>query len=672
VDLFAPRPASPAAAAPITSREAPYRSDIDGLRAIAVLLVVGFHAFPEIVPGGFIGVDVFFVISGYLITGIILDAQRNGNFTFHHFYYRRIRRIFPALIVVLLSTYAVAWYLLLPDVMVSLGRNVFGGAAFSSNIVLLNEVSYFDIASDQKPLLHLWSLGVEEQFYIFWPLTLWLTAKMAPRTRLGWITWALLLASLALELELSASRPAVAFYLPITRMWEILSGAVLAMQRRRQAPALATISVGHLSQAASIGHFSRVGQLLHSTEARSFLGICLIATSSIAFDRTDVYPGWRALMPVLGTVLLISTDGCWVNRRLSSPLLVYVGLISYPLYLWHWPILTFARQVAFVSGVTLRYRMLAGAVAASFVLASATYHLIEKPIRFGRLRLSRVIALSTVMAGIGALGLATVAGNGLDFRIPEAVRGAAHVTVDVDHEWRVHRCLMEAYDGPALFADSCVDSGSEPLVFLWGDSLAGSLYPGLREGRGEGGYRLAQFTTAGCPPVLGMEIPGRPHCKENNDFIVAAIARYQPAIVLLDSIWEFRGLDFAQIDGTIAEIRRRSSARIVMLGPLPQWAGGLPHNTIQYYLLTSQLIPQYSKLHLQEDIRVTDETLRAKAVSLGVEYVSLWDILCRREECLTRVGAASQDLTAFDDVHLTLKGSTFAAMHVMPLVLAPR
>jgi len=144
-----------------------YRADIDGLRAVAVLLVVGFHAFRSSVPGGFVGVDIFFVISGFLITNIILDAQEKSAFSFRQFYMRRIRRIFPALIIVLTFTFLLSWYLLLPDKMISLGRNLFGGAFFLSNIVLLNETGYFDMAADQKPLLHLWSLGVEEQFYIF-------------------------------------------------------------------------------------------------------------------------------------------------------------------------------------------------------------------------------------------------------------------------------------------------------------------------------------------------------------------------------------------------------------------------------------------------------------------------------------------------------------------------
>jgi peptidoglycan/LPS O-acetylase OafA/YrhL len=202
-----------------TSQTLRYRPDIDGLRGVAVLLVVIFHAVPGNAPGGFVGVDVFFVISGFLITGIILNDQQRQRFSFANFYARRIRRIFPALIVVLLATYAVGWYLLMPDEFASLGRNVLGGAAFVSNFVLWSAVGYFDFEAGSKPLLHLWSLGVEEQFYIFWPLTLWLAARAGRRSAGPFIAWGLLLASFALDLAVSAASPPAAFYLPVTRIW---------------------------------------------------------------------------------------------------------------------------------------------------------------------------------------------------------------------------------------------------------------------------------------------------------------------------------------------------------------------------------------------------------------------------------------------------------------------
>jgi peptidoglycan/LPS O-acetylase OafA/YrhL len=190
-----------------------YRADIDGLRAVAVLLVVGFHAFRGSLPGGFVGVDVFFVISGFLITNFILDTQEKCTFSFRQFYMRRIRRIFPALIIVLTFTILTSWYLLLPDKMISLGRNLFGGAFFLSNIVLLNETGYFDIAANEKPLLHLWSLGVEEQFYIFWPLVAWSIFRGRHLLRAACI---LTLGSCALNIILWYLYTAAAFYLPIT------------------------------------------------------------------------------------------------------------------------------------------------------------------------------------------------------------------------------------------------------------------------------------------------------------------------------------------------------------------------------------------------------------------------------------------------------------------------
>jgi peptidoglycan/LPS O-acetylase OafA/YrhL len=419
-----------------------YRADIDGLRAVAVLLVVGFHAFRSSVPGGFVGVDIFFVISGFLITNIILDAQEKSAFSFHQFYMRRIRRIFPALIIVLTFTFLVSWYLILPEKMISLGRNLFGGAFFLSNIVLLNETGYFDIAANEKPLLHLWSLGVEEQFYIFWPLVAWLIFRGRHRRRhlLG-AACILTLGSCALNIILSYLYTAAAFYLPITRIWEILTGAVLAIlpSERVSFTSLRLRNILQPRLPALGRYFDKVGVLSDATEFRSLVGVGLIFISVAVFTRDDVFPGWRALLPVLGTVLLISGQHSWTNRALSHPAFVYVGLVSYPFYLWHWPLLCFAR-----SNLPKSQLLVVGVVVLSFALACGTYHFIEKPLRAGKPQAKTIYGLCAVMATIGCLGVVTVWGGGFDFRVPAAVRNFAHVTIDETTDWRLHRCLLES------------------------------------------------------------------------------------------------------------------------------------------------------------------------------------------------------------------------------------
>jgi len=206
-----------------------YRADIDGLRALAVLAVILFHTFPNELPGGFVGVDIFFVISGYLITQIILEELVSGNFTAASFYARRIRRIFPALIIVLVATFAFGWLYFLPMELLSLGKNILASSLFSANLMLLSEVSYFDVAAHMKPLLHLWSLGIEEQFYLVWPLLLWLL----PRKRLLLTTGIIFSASFALNIAMIAQYPSETFYLPFTRAWELMAGAALAQTSRK-------------------------------------------------------------------------------------------------------------------------------------------------------------------------------------------------------------------------------------------------------------------------------------------------------------------------------------------------------------------------------------------------------------------------------------------------------
>ncbi|HEY4973823.1 MAG TPA: acyltransferase, partial [Steroidobacteraceae bacterium] len=290
-----------------------YRPDIDGLRAVAVMLVLNYHAFPEAVPGGFIGVDVFFVISGFLITGIIARDLDLNRFNLWAFYGRRIRRIFPALVVVLCATLVLGWLWLLPSAYAQLSANVIASAAFLSNIALLWQSGYFDIESGRKPLLHLWSLGIEEQFYLFCPPLLILAARL--RVSLLALAAVIGVASFALNVTLIGLNPAATFYLPFTRAWELLAGATLAC------------GWGQLSQTSA------------ASNLRASAGILLIAVAAITLDGRSAFPGWWALLPVAGGALLLSAPIAWGCRRvLATRPLVWLGQISYPLYLWHWPL----------------------------------------------------------------------------------------------------------------------------------------------------------------------------------------------------------------------------------------------------------------------------------------------------------------------------------------------
>jgi peptidoglycan/LPS O-acetylase OafA/YrhL len=303
-----------------------YRADIDGLRAIAVLAVIIFHAFPSKLRGGFVGVDIFFVISGFLISSIIIGGLERGTFSFSEFYSRRVNRIFPALIAVLAAVWAFSWFGLFPGEFEQLGKHMAGGAAFISNFLLLGEAGYFDSSAETKVLLHLWSLGVEEQFYLIWPIILWLAWKI--RFSIPATIAIFMAASFALNIYSVNIDPTEAFYSPQARFWELLIGASLAY----------------------FSSFSSGSHPAVSTKLKSIISVIafiLILLSIKSISKKYMFPGWWALIPAISAAAIIyAGPHAWVNRKiLSSRVMVFIGLISFPLYLWHWPLLVLARVI---------------------------------------------------------------------------------------------------------------------------------------------------------------------------------------------------------------------------------------------------------------------------------------------------------------------------------------
>ena len=365
-----------------------YRPDIDGLRAIAVLAVVAFHAFPNSIKGGFIGVDIFFVISGYLITKNIFENLNSNTLSFISFYERRIRRIFPALIFVLTACLLFGWFILVADEYNLLGKHIAAGTSFISNFVFWKEAGYFDHSSDKKPLLHLWSLGIEEQFYILWPLFIWFLWKKG--FNLLVITFLIAIISFYINVNWIKSDAVAAFYSPQTRFWELLSGSLLAW-------------VVVYKKGSSIYFINKIGgkTLLNIL---SILGLILLIYGISRINKDSSFPGAWALIPVIGSVMLIvAGPTSLVNRvLLSNKIMVWIGIISFPLYLWHWPIISFA--TIYKNNVPedyIRY----SAVILSIVLAWSTYHFIEHPIRFGKYSKDSVALLCGVFFMIGLLGL---------------------------------------------------------------------------------------------------------------------------------------------------------------------------------------------------------------------------------------------------------------------------
>ena len=620
----------------MSSASTKYRPDIDGLRAIAVMLVVIFHAFPETMPGGFIGVDIFFVISGFLITGIIVRELDQERFSLLAFYNRRIRRIFPALIVVLCVTLVLGWLWMLPAAYAQLSSDVFASAAFFANIALLLQSGYFDIESARKPLLHLWSLGIEEQFYLFWPLMLMLVARL----RLSMLAAVSIagLASFVLNVALIGSNPVATFYLPFTRAWELLAGAALAC------------SWNQLSHSRTVSNL------------RAFVGIFLIATAAGVLDTKSAFPGWWAVLPVGGAALLLSAPAAWFCRSvLASPPLVWIGLISYPLYLWHWPLLVFFGIIKFAP-LTLLERGLTGGL--SFALAWLTYRFVEIRFRFGRPSPLKILSLGSGMVLIAAAGAVIVEGRGFDFRLPPEIRDMANVPTQ-SAKWRFHECLLDL-SHETSFADSCVDRNRRPLILIWGDSTAGALVPGLRKAQESRAFGIAQFTSSSCMPALNTDVAGVPNCRAINDKVLGIAREIRPEIVLLHSTWD-RYLD--GVAETVTALKKQTNARVVVLGSVPWWKRGLPNEVLRHFMLHQRLIPERSG---RAEVDRSGSALREKLVPLGAEFISVWDTMCNAEGCLTRIGDAAGDITASDQVHFTEKGSVFLVQSIIDQLLGGR
>jgi peptidoglycan/LPS O-acetylase OafA/YrhL len=595
--------------------------------------VVNFHGFPQALPGGFIGVDIFFVISGFLITGIVareLDAQ---HFSLVGFYVRRIKRIFPALIVVLAATLVLGWLWMLPSAYAQLSADVVASAAFLANIALLLQSGYFDIASGNKPLLHLWSLGIEEQFYLFWPLILMLAARL--RLSILKVAAAIGLASFVLNVALIGSNPVATFYLPFTRAFELAAGAALACG------------------------WSRISQDSRASNRRAAIGLLLIVLAAGVLDTQRAFPGWWALLPVGGAALLLSAPSAWGCRHvLASPPLVWIGLISYPLYLWHWPLLVFFGIIKF-GPLTLIERELV--LLASTVLAWLTYWLVESPFRFGRPSPLRIAALGAGMVAVAAAGAVVVQGRGFDFRLPPEIRAMADVRTDASG-WRFHECLLDL-SREMSFAETCVDRARRPLIVVWGDSTAGALMPGLRQAQESHPFGIAQFTSSSCYPALNVDIPETPSCREINEKVLSLARQLQPEIVLLHGTWA-RYLD--NVAETVVGLRKQTSARIVVLGAVPEWQRGLPSEVLRYFMLHRRLIPLRSDGATPS---ADDAKLRAKLVPLGAEFISASDVFCNAQGCLTRSGDAARDIFVSDHLHLTEKGSEFLVQSIIDRLL---
>lgn len=492
-----------------------HRADIDGLRAVAVLAVLAFHVSPASLPGGFLGVDIFFVISGYLISLIVFRELADDRFSFRLFYSRRIRRLFPALILVLSATLALGAFALFADEYRQLSRHAISAAVFLLNFQLMREAGYFDIASELKPLLHLWSLSVEEQFYLIWPVLL----VVARRWSIRFPTLCVLavVGSFTLGMYLAATQLDRLYFDPLARFWEILLGAALAYRHTHSRSDQATLQTDRTWTKSLL----------------SVLGLVAIGASLIIVHGKTAQPGPVTLLPVLGTVALIASGPSAVaNRILACRPMVWIGLISYPLYLWHWPLLSFLRITE--SGAPSSIR-LAGAVGLSFLLAWATYRLVEQPIRQKQPSIRQTTGLAAGMVTVLVIGATIQQAGGFPNR--PALKEANATLQEARRAPTADEACGKRFETRASPVYCREEQVGKQWVVVTGDSHAHALYPGVADRARQLGWSTLLVANSGCPPLAGTtwgrNTAEHVACAESIETILDAISRQREIIAVV-------------------------------------------------------------------------------------------------------------------------------------------
>lgn len=628
-----------------------YRADIDALRGLAVLAVVVFHTFPSLLPGGFVGVDVFFVISGYLVTKIIVNSKQRGSFSFLDFYSRRFRRIIPALLVVLIFTAGLSALFLLPDEIESLGKHIVAAATFSNNFILWSEANYFDKAAETKPLLHLWSLSVEEQYYLLWPflvLLIWRLGKYSLAV-LGVLFGLSFFANVFMVDE----RPAQVFYLLPYRFWELAAGAMVVAAERHMAPLKP-----------------------RQCETLSFIGLVLIIISMVLFKGLTRYPGYLGLLPVLGTALLIwSGERSFVGRKLTANrFLVFIGLISYPLYLWHWPLLTIARLRLADGGWVLTI-VCAFLAVLSVGLSFLTWKIVELPIR--RFQIFNISPVKLVCSTL--LLLALTVGVGWAFKsgllMSERQRHALEILKNYRSiylaEYRTDICYFgEANTKPTDFLEECyLPDFSRRRIFIWGDSFAAHLYYGINKVADKSNFQILQITSS-CVPVLDWASDPHSKCKEINDFAFEKIRQAKPLVVLATN-WinnHERPDFFEKLSYTLKRLEELK-VPILVVGQMPLWQDGLPKVIQRNFIMKGLTVPERAIAGLDKKVNFVDNKLTNFFEKSSLESQQLLrplKELCSEKGCLVLVGQDLQtSLISFDAGHFTPLGSIYFAKNIL-------
>ena len=606
-----------------------YRKDIDGLRAIAILPVLFFHSGIPLFSGGYVGVDVFFVISGFLIAGIISREVDDGRFSVVRFYERRARRIMPALITVMAITLIGICYLYLPTDFAKASQSALLALLFLSNVGFFLETGYFASSAETMPLLHTWSLAVEEQFYIGFPLLLILIARFVPLWRTA-ILMGIAILSFATAVITQDSGSGFAFYLLPPRAWELFVGALIATA------ALPKITSRMLR------------------ELVAFAGIAAIAYAAFYFTKTTVFPGVNALLPVFGAAALIyCAPGTLTGRLLETPLMVGIGLISYALYLWHWPLIVFAE---YISGIRLAGYSSVAVILLSVCAAYLSWRFIERPFRSDASFDRRFIFASTgvATATLAVASLAMLMMQGWPSRFSEPALRMAGATSDISPVRA--SCITSEIGG--VRPKCTLGAATAPTTLLWGDSHGVELAWAVSERAAKRSASLIQRTRSTCPPILGYASPKDSGCALFNRDVLGLIqANPKLKTIILSAFWAGDGYSsrktVSELDATIRALLALNR-RVVLVGPVPKQAFDVPRqlaHTVQSGETTAS-VGLSKKAFLAQSVWITASFPRWRAI--GVTIVEPADMLCDQKLCATIRGETP---LYFDKHHLSLSGA---------------
>lgn len=641
--------AAPAAEKHLTHPK--YRTDINGLRAIAVVAVVLYHFGIPGFSGGFVGVDVFFVISGFLMTGIIISGLERGSFSLWGFYLARARRIVPALLVLCASLLLLGWFALPSLDYKALATHVATALAFVSNIQFWKEAGYFDVASHEKWLLHTWSLSVEWQFYILLPLGSLLVWRLLGPRALRWALMALGVGSLILSVYASQRWPAPAFYLLPTRIWEMLSGGLawwLTRQHRLNTN-LSTLMEG--------------------------VGLLLIGLAIALYDTSLAWPGHAALVPVAGTMLVLAANRqhSWFTNNFIAR---HLGASSYSVYLWHWPLVVILNYL----GESNNTILIASCIALSIAMGELSYRLIENPTRIKLATLKKYKEPATILIPTSLIIVSACfiyISNGINNNWRHGASTATSKYIDkyskenyltdfVKNEYREECNFFDAEKYVAKkysIAASCTQQQDGKSVFLWGDSHAQALSYGLRQ-HFKTDVVFHQVASSACQPHLVEDTVTQGEfklaCDRSNDFALNEIHRLKPDLVIMAQQQNHDKNDYAGIVNHLSSIGIKN---IVLIGPVPQWQPSLPRSiALRHFSTKEKTINDNS---FDRTLLNTDKTMKERfGGGSDLTYISLLDHLCKGGDCLAKVDNHNAPLV-WDYGHLSLPGSDFIVKEIL-------